>query len=168
MSAPAIRPVRAGDGAAVAALLDALSAHEGDPVGPLTAEAVERDACGPARLAQGFLAEADGPPVGLALWLRAWESATAERGGFLTDLYVAEGWRGRGLGRALMAAVAAAVAAEGGTFLQLTAKAGNARARGFYRALCGPEAAGLVVFSAEGAAFARLAAGGLTGPEGSR
>lgn len=159
MTATAIRPARAGDGAALARLLDALSAHEGDPTGVLTAGAMERDLCGPAPVGRALLAEAGGEAVGLAVWLPAWESAAAARGGFLTDLYVADAWRGRGLGRALMAAACAAVAAEGGDFLQLTAQARNDRARAFYAALS-EEETGLVVFTAGGARFARLAEAG--------
>jgi GNAT superfamily N-acetyltransferase len=168
MNAFSIRPAGPGDGATAARLLDALSAHEGDPTGVLTAAAIERDVCGPERLARGLLAEAGGEAIGLAVWLRAWESATAERGGFLTDLFVVGGWRSRGVGRALMAAACAAVAAEGGGFLQLTAQVRNARARAFYGALCGGEDDDLVVFTATGARFARLAAAGVTSPAGSR
>jgi ribosomal protein S18 acetylase RimI-like enzyme len=120
---------------------------------------VERDLCGAAPVGRALIAEDGGGAVGLALWLPAYESATAERGGFLTDLYVAEAWRGRGLGRALMAAACADVAQGGGAFLQLTAQARNARARAFYAALC-EEETGLVVFTAAGGRFARLAEAG--------
>jgi GNAT superfamily N-acetyltransferase len=168
VSAFSIRPAGPGDGATAARLLDALSAHEGDPTGVLTAASIERDLCGPDRLARGLLAEAGGEAVGLAIWLRAWESAVAARGGFLTDLFVVEGWRGRGVGRALMAAVCGAIAAEGGVFLQLTAQARNARARAFYDALCGGEDEDLVVITATGERFARLAAAGVTSRAGSR
>jgi GNAT superfamily N-acetyltransferase len=158
----AIRAARPGDGATLARLLDALSAHEGDPTSVLTAAALERAMCGPDSLPRALVAEAAAGAIGLAVWVPAWESAVAARGGFLADLYVEPGWRGRGVGRALMAAVCAAVAAEGGAFLQLTAQARNARARAFYGALCGGENDDLVVFTAGGEAFARLAAAGVT------
>src|SRR5690606_17180756 len=73
------------------------------------------------------------------------------------DLYVDNGARRCGIGRALMAAVAAITASHGGATLHWNVLRGNASARAFYRTL-GRELGDVVCYSAEGAAFDALAA----------
>ncbi|MFA9459552.1 GNAT family N-acetyltransferase [Thiohalorhabdus sp. Cl-TMA] len=60
--------------------------------------------------------------------------STAEGGlvGWLEDLVVAEGWRGRGLGRCLLRAACAWARQQGLSRLQLVADRSNAPARDFY------------------------------------
>ena len=55
----------------------------------------------------------DGAPVGFAMFSTVYEAAFAGDGIFLRDIYVAEGARGRGVGRALMVALAKACQARG-------------------------------------------------------
>ena len=79
----------------------------------------------------GLGARLDGELVGFAHYLfhpHSWESEVC----YLQDLYTAQGARGRGVGRALIDAVADAARARGaGRFYWLT-KADNAEARALY------------------------------------
>ena len=80
-----------------------------------------------------LLAELDGGPVGYALYHPSWSTEVGERGFYIYDLYVRAGARGHGVGRALMAALAARAKAEGRTFLWWSSKAWNREAQAFYR-----------------------------------
>lgn len=87
----------------------------------------------------GLIAEADGTPVGAA-WYRLFP---AERPayGFVADdvpeigLAVDEGWRGRGVGRSLLTALAARARQEGRGGLSLSVDSRNAAAIGLYRSM---------------------------------
>jgi len=74
-----------------------------------------------------LLAEVDGEPVGFALF-----ELRYPRAGFLTDLWVDRGARGRGTASALVRAAAARLRERGATHLQLEVMASNADARAVY------------------------------------
>ncbi len=84
---------------------------------------------------RGFLAHRNGEPEGMALV--APTPASLRLGHFwqLRDLYVAEGHRRRGVGRALLARVRDGAAAEGALRVSLTTEAGNTEALSLYRQL---------------------------------
>lgn len=71
-------------------------------------------------------ADENANPVGLA---QCWTS------GFVKDLVVAETWRGRGLGRALLVTAFHAFASRGLTHVDLKVETGNATARRLYQSL---------------------------------
>lgn len=71
-------------------------------------------------------ADASANPIGLA---QCWTS------GFIKDLVVAESWRGRRLGKALLLAAFHAFAARGLTHVDLKVETNNARARRLYQSL---------------------------------
>ncbi len=152
----AIAPAREPDAAEVARLMRALCLHEGDPADHATEAAMLRDVCAEGRAVEGLLARMGGAAVGLATWRPCYESAWAARGAFLCDLYVEEGARGRGVGRALVTAVARASAAQGGVFLWLTALRRNERARAFYRRLCDVEGEDVLIYAMTERPFAAL------------
>jgi GNAT superfamily N-acetyltransferase len=102
-----IRPAGHQDVDLVVELIEELNAHQGEPTGQVTAEAVRRDGFGAAPEFQVLLAEVDGTTAGYALFQPSWSTEVGERGLYLYDLYVRETARGRGVGRALLAAVAA-------------------------------------------------------------
>lgn len=139
-SDPAIVPVGPADIAALADALAALSADLGD-----THRAGARDlarAClGPAAVCRGLLARAGGAraggaPVGAALVSAIFSTTQGAAGAYVSDLWVAPAHRGRGLGRALLAAAAALAARRWeARFLKLAVYAGNAEALDFYRRL---------------------------------
>ena len=152
-----VRPFEAGDAGAVAALVAALNREEGQN------RAVTPDSAG-LRAAflggdpAGFLlvAQIEAAPVGYATGHATYETEYAARGFYMGDLYVAQGHRRRGVGRALVAGMAAGARARGARFLWWTALPGNAGAHGFYRAIgCRDEA--LRAFVLADAAFGRLA-----------
>jgi len=78
--------------------------------------------------------------VGVAMGQRA-EAAPWPRTGEVSALYVLPGQHGRGVGRRLLAEVAAHLREQGLLALTIAVLAANAPARGFYRALGGVEVA---------------------------
>ena len=154
-----IRPAVAADAATVAELIEELNRHQGEPTGHVTVEAVRRDGFGPAPEFRVLLAELDGRPQGYALFHPSWSTEVGERGFYLYDLYVREGARGHGLGRALLAALAATARDEGRTFLWWSSKAWNREAQAFYAGL-GAIEEDVKAHAIFGEAFARLAAAG--------
>ena len=127
-----IRVVGAGDMARLSAALAALSADLGDT--HRTTEAALAVAClGPSPACHGLLAEARGDVAGAALMSPVFSTTQGAAGGYVSDLWVAPGWRGAGLGRRLLAGAAALAASRWqARFLRLTVYSGNAGARAFY------------------------------------
>jgi GNAT superfamily N-acetyltransferase len=82
--------------------------------------------------AQALIAEQRHEPAGYALFFATFSSFTATRGIWLEDLFVLPDRRGAGVGRALLAAVAARVP-DGGGRLEWAALDWNELALGFYR-----------------------------------
>ena len=78
------------------------------------------------------MAELGAAPAGVAYAETATDYFTGERHGHLAILIVAEGGEGRGVGRALLAAVEAWAAARGYRYVTLNVFAANARARSVY------------------------------------
>jgi len=86
-----------------------------------------------------YVAEADGGIVGLLRWNLFWDSVP-----FCTLLLVAEGHRGRGLGKALMARWEADMRAQGHG-MAMTSTQADETAQSFYRKLLWRDAGGFVV-----------------------
>lgn len=143
------------DAQVLAAMVDELNLHEGDPTGNFTAANAMADVIAPDAPVSGALAELEGAPVGYALWHFGYESAWAARGAYLADLYVRSEARGHGVGDALLRHVARATDASGGTFVWWTAYRTNERARRFYRARA-KEEGGLVAYAAAHEKFRAL------------
>ncbi|HSL22385.1 MAG TPA: GNAT family N-acetyltransferase [Vicinamibacterales bacterium] len=134
--ATGLRVRRAGrtDAEALAALGRALNAHQGDPAEYFTADAVARDGFGETPRFDAWLAELDGRPVGYTLVVpSAYETAYAKAGVYVQDLFVSPGARRRGIGRALLAAVAADARRRGLEFVWWTSRTWNTDAHAFFR-----------------------------------
>ena len=116
--------------------LRALSADLGDPhrAGP---ESLRAACFGPHPACRAILAEDPGGALaGLALFSPAYSTMRGEAGLRVSDLWVAPGARGQGLGARLLAASATEAAGLWGAgFLMLSAYADNARALAFYARL---------------------------------
>ena len=153
-----VRSPRTDDAASLVALVDALNLHEGDPRGHFDEAAVQRDVLAPDAPLNCVVADDAGALIGYAFWHFAYETAYAARGAHVVDLYVAEGNRGTGVGRGLLAAVAHQTKSKGGDYLWLTAYRSNAKARAFYRAVMNDEEDGIVAYALTGEPFAALAA----------
>jgi GNAT superfamily N-acetyltransferase len=83
---------------------------------------------------EALIASIDGEPVGFALFLPDFSTFSGRPGLFLEDLYVRERAHGRGVGRRLLARLAAIAVARGCPALHLNVLTWNP-ARGFYRRL---------------------------------
>jgi GNAT superfamily N-acetyltransferase len=90
---------------------------------------------GPAPIGLAFLALEDGRAVGVALCCWLFPTKEFRPGLFLKDMFVADAHRGRGIGRALLAAVAEYAEANDLPRVDWTADRGNAAAAGLYSCL---------------------------------
>jgi GNAT superfamily N-acetyltransferase len=82
-----------------------------------------------------LIAEDAGRTLRYAAFYPSYDAEYAAKGLYLQDLFVLPEARWRGVGRALMAAVARACAAEGGCYLFWNALEANDAGRAFYRRL---------------------------------
>lgn len=158
-----VRRFEAGDAEAVAAMVAALNREEGraDRAVPPDAAGLRAAFLGadPAGVLLVARAGGDAPsPAGYATGHATYETEFMARGFYMGDLYVAPGHRRRGVGRALVAAMAAEARARGGRFLWWTALPGNAAGHAFYRAIGGASEE-VRAFGLSGAAFEGLARG---------
>jgi GNAT superfamily N-acetyltransferase len=151
-----IRAAGPQDGETVARLCAALSAHEGLGRPAFGAEEFRRRGCGPGAMFAGLIAEQGGRPVGYALHMRDYDTDRLERCVHVLDLFVENTARGRGIGRALMAAAAAAGKAYGAKLAYWGVLESNPVARRFYRSIGGVENLGMSLWGVDEAGFDRL------------
>lgn len=130
----AIRRIRPEDIPALLALIQELAEFEHLPV-QATAENLRRDAFGPHPAFRAFIAEWDNQPAGYALFYDFYSTFKAQRGLFLEDLYVRPHLRGKGIGRALLAQVAAIAQKENYFCVQWEVLDWNTPAIQFYERL---------------------------------
>src|SRR5437763_2005722 len=100
-----------------------------------TEELVRQALFGERPAAEALIAEYAGETAGYALFFPTFSSFLAIEGVWLEDLFVRPAHRGAGVGRALLAAVAARVRERGGERLEWAALDWNELALGFYRRL---------------------------------
>ena len=93
-----------------------------------------RDAFGDSPKFTALVAKANGANIGMATYCRRGFPGWAGTSFFVYDLYVEEGFRGRGYARALLARVAADAKAENAAFIELNVHKTNS-ARKFYQHL---------------------------------
>jgi GNAT superfamily N-acetyltransferase len=142
----------------IAELIRALARYERleDEV-VMTQEKLERTLFGPVRYAETLIAEDGGDAVGFALFFHNYSTFLARPGIYLEDLYVRESHRGRGVGRALLARLAAlAVERECGR-LEWAVLDWNRDAIGFYERLGARPNSEWTVYRLTGDALASLA-----------
>ena len=109
-----IRDISDGDVEAVVALVHELAEYERAPQDcDLTVAQLRAALFGPAPALFGHVAEVDGRVVGCALWFLNFSTWRGVHGIYLEDLYVQPAHRGAGLGRALLARLAAVCADRG-------------------------------------------------------
>ena len=155
-----IRPATSADLPTIARLIRALAEYE-----KLSHE-VELDEArlhahlfGPAPCVQSLIAEADGVPAGFALYFTNYSTFLTRPGLYLEDLFVLPEYRGRGFGKALLAALAALAVERGCGRLEWAVLDWNTPAVDFYRSLGAAAMDGWTVNRVTGAALARLAGG---------
>src|SRR5947209_4398493 len=102
-----IRPARIEDAEVLATLIRELADYEklGDRAGA-TPDDLRRHLFGPRPYGETFVAEWEGQPVGFALYFHAFSTFRGQPGLYLEDLFVRPEHRGRGIGKALLRALA--------------------------------------------------------------
>ena len=118
----------------LAELLRAINDEPGLHPERISARSVRRDLIGDPRVVL-LLAEADGVVSGFVNGHPYYDSAESRWGMVISDIYVAPQARRRGLGRALVAALAAAAARDGGSFIWWDADIGDELALSFHRGI---------------------------------
>ena len=138
-------------------MANALNRHEALNPRAFTAAIVRRDAFGPRRAFHVLVAEAAGRVVGYASFAVGYNTDIAARELWMHDLFVVPGSRRRGVGRALVTAVAREAARRGVGCLEWGVRAGNSGALRFYRGL-GAHVGEMRIASLRGRALVALAA----------
>ncbi|MGH3696016.1 MAG: GNAT family N-acetyltransferase [Pseudonocardiaceae bacterium] len=157
----AVRRVHESDVEAVVALVHGLAGYErASDQCRLTGTQLRRALFGPRPALFGHVAEHDGEVVGCALWFLNFSTWDGVHGIYLEDLFVRPEYRGAGLGRELLAALAAECLRCGYSRLQWSAMHWNEPAIGFYRRLGAAPMDDWTVFRLKGAALGALAESG--------
>lgn len=135
--APAgVRPATPDDVPLLLDLVRELAAYEREPDAvETTTEMLHAALFGPAPVASAHVAELDGVPVGFALWYVTFSTWKGVPGLWLEDLFVRPEARGSGLGRALLAELAAVCVARGYARFEWWVLDWNTPAHGFYASL---------------------------------
>lgn len=131
-----LRPATSADAATLLALVRGLAAYERAPGDVVATEAdyVRALSASPPEM-EALLAERDGAAIGFALFFPTWSTWRGRPGVHLEDLFVVPDARGQGIGRALLARVAAIAVDRGCARLEWQVLDWNEPAIGFYRAL---------------------------------
>jgi GNAT superfamily N-acetyltransferase len=130
-----VRPARLAEAANLAEMANDLNDHVGIHGRPFTPERIRADGFGPQAAFTALVAELDGVVVGYVFFGPGYNTDVAARSMWLHDLFVTPAARGRGVGYALMAAVAAETVRIGGASLEWGVHTANAAALEFYRRL---------------------------------
>lgn len=131
-----IRSAAAADVPDILRLIKALAEYE-----KLSHEVVATEAAlaqalfGPRPAAEVLLAEQDGRSVGFALFFQNFSTFLGKPGIYLEDLFVEPVFRGRGIGRDLLRAIARLAVERGCGRFEWAVLDWNAPAIGFYRSL---------------------------------
>jgi len=131
-----IRPARPEDVGVLLELFGALAEYEHlEHEMRATAEQLSEALFGEHPAAEALIAEVGSETAGYALYFPTFSSFLATQGVWLEDLFVRPAHRGAGVGRALLAAVAARTRERGGSRMEWAALDWNELALGFYRGL---------------------------------
>jgi GNAT superfamily N-acetyltransferase len=163
-----IRPCIADDAVALANLIRELAVYERlQAYARATADDLRTHLFGPRPCAEAILAEAQGEPVGFALFFTTFSTFRGQPSLYLEDLFVREPFRGQGIGRALLASVAQRAVERGCGRLEWSVLDWNTPALGFYRALGARPLTDWTVYRIDDEPLARLAAQA-AGPRGAK
>ena len=154
-----VRPALPGDGDEVAAMARAFGRADSGRASDFTAERFRSDGFGEDRAFETLVAESNDGLLGYAIYYPGYDTDSASRGIYLADLYVRDGFRRLGVGRALVRGLAAHGRSRGARWMFWSVRKRNRRARRFYRALA-PELREVLLCAAFGPHFQRLADAG--------
>jgi GNAT superfamily N-acetyltransferase len=113
---------------------------------------------GPSPGAEVIIAEADGQPAGFALFFHNFSTFVGKRGIYLEDLFVKPAWRGKGVGRQLLARLAQLAVERNCGRLEWAVLDWNEPAIHFYRGLGAKPMHDWTVFRLAGDTLHQLAA----------
>jgi GNAT superfamily N-acetyltransferase len=154
-----LRPARPGDAALVLQLIRELAAYERLPHEvDATEAAIDAALFGAAPRVFCDIAEWQDAPAGLAIWFYSFSTFRGRHGIYLEDLFVRPDFRGRGIGRALLSALAQRCVTEDLPRLEWSVLDWNEPALSFYRALGATPMDGWTIERLTGEALARLGA----------
>src|SRR3989442_6031038 len=121
MRKPAVPPATPAEAETILGFIKGLAAFEKEPDAvKATLDDLGRDGFGKRLKFEVLIAELDGEPVAFALFFPTYSTWEGRPGIYLEDLFVTEHARGQGLGRKLMAALAAIAVARGCRRLELS------------------------------------------------
>jgi GNAT superfamily N-acetyltransferase len=133
MSAPLIRPARAGDEDAILSLLHELAIYERlEHRFRLTRETIAQDFFRDPPSVHCELAFLDLERAGVMTWYPTYSSFAGTRGVYLEDFYIRSEVRQRGIGRALLASLARHAVENGATRIEWSVLKWNRPAIDFY------------------------------------
>ncbi len=150
-----IRPARPDDAPTLLALVRALAAYERAPDAVVATEADFARGLGTEM--DALVAEEEGAALGFALFFSTWSTWRGRPGVHLEDLFVVPEARGRGVGAALLSAVAAEAVRRGCARLEWQVLDWNEPALAFYRSLGAASLDEWVPMRVDGEALAALA-----------
>jgi GNAT superfamily N-acetyltransferase len=156
-----IRPAVAADTPAVARLIRALADYERlSHAVTLDEGRLREHLFGPRPFAEVLLAEDGGRAVGYALFFPTYSTFMGRPALYLEDLFVEPAHRGKGHGKALLAAVARLAVGRGCGRLEWSVLDWNEPAIRFYRAVGAAPVEGWTVYRLTGVALEAVAARG--------
>jgi ribosomal protein S18 acetylase RimI-like enzyme len=161
---PRIRPSRPADGPRTLELVYELADYERLPHEcHMTAEQLHAALFAPQPAVFGLVAregtDPGAPQVGFALYFLNFSTWEGVHGIYLEDLYVSPEHRGSGLGRALLASLAATAVCRGYARVEWSVLDWNTPSIGFYRSLGAVGMDGWTTFRLTGPALARMGGG---------
>ncbi|MCW0393861.1 hypothetical protein NB696_000461 [Xanthomonas sacchari] len=160
MAALRIRPAVADDAALILRLIRDLARYERAEDAVQTDEAGLRATLfGADARAQALICEADGQPIGYAVYFYNYSTWLGRNGLYLEDLYVDPAHRGVGAGKALLQHLARQAVAEGCGRFEWSVLDWNQPAIDFYEAVGARAQDEWTVYRLQGEALARFAAG---------
>ena len=162
-----IRPAAPGDVPVILRLIRELAGYERSRDQVTASEQdLEATLFAPHPAVFAHVAEADGQVAGFALWFLNYSTWLGEHGIYLEDLYVTPAMRGRGIGKALLAELAAICVDRGYRRLQWWVLDWNESAIGFYRSIGAVPMSEWTVYRLTGSSLAALAGAAVERGEG--
>lgn len=158
MSTITIRPATRDDIPLLLRLIQDLAAFVGEPQAARATEAILQESLfGSRSYAEALIASLDGEPCGMAVFFHNFSTWTGRPGLYLEDLYVTPAARGAGVGKALMARLAALARQRGCARFEWGVLASNLPAAAFYHRLGAHPLDDFILTRLDGEALEQLA-----------
>jgi GNAT superfamily N-acetyltransferase len=158
MPEPNIRPATPNDIAEILAFIRELADYECEPASAVATHAdLLRDGWGSTPRFHCLIATWQDQPAGFALYFYNYSTWRGHAGIYLEDLFVRPAFRGRGIGKALLSAIAAVAVAEGCPRLEWAVLDWNTPAIDFYNSLGATPMSEWTTMRLSGDALAHLA-----------